>query len=198
MAIPPEVAFDRYFQTYFPYIPPVRPEDPDSRRFKGRQDLTVLPATLEGQLRSIQEAFNEALSNEKQNVPEHAKHPPFHVDYVEASEQNAIAFLFDEYSFIAITTPLIFAISDVCLRLSQAATIAALLGVRGSDEGYNELHAVLFQILTAFVITHEWAHHVHGHVADGGSLFPSEILGNGGGSLESQVKEVVADGYSVY
>lgn len=198
MAVPAEVAFDRYFQTHFPYVPPVRPEDRDARRFKGRQDLTALPPMLQDQLRRIQEMFNDALLNEKKNVAEHAEHLPFHVDYVEAAEQNAIAFRHDEYSFIALTTPLIFAISDVCLLLSQSEKVATLLGVRWSKEEYNELHAILFEILTWFVVTHEWSHHVHGHVLDGGNLFPAEILSHSGGSLESQIKEVVADGYSVY
>jgi len=201
MAVPPEISFSRYFQERFPYIPPLRPEDPDPRLFRGRDDLSGLPPTLQEQLRRIQETFNEALRNEKQGVPEHVDHPPFHVDYVDSSIQNAIAFRYEGYSFIAITIPLIYAISDVCLRLSKSPAVATLLGVRPSDEEYNELHAVLFYVLTAFVVAHEWTHHVHGHVCPPGAetIFPNEILDTGyDGSIEGQTKEIVADGYAAY
>lgn len=196
MAVPPEIAFDRYFQRNFPYVAPVRPEDPDCRRFKGRLNLAVLPPVLQGPLRAIQEAFNEALRHERKNVPEHAEHPPFHLDYVEADEQNAIAFRDEDYSFIALTTPLIFVISDLCLPLSQSRKIREVLGLKVSMEERNELHSVLFEVLTAFVVSHEWAHHVHGHVDAGGAFSPSEFLTGCDGSLKTQVEEVVADGYS--
>ena len=64
MALPPEVAFNRYFQERFPYSPPIRPEDPDQRLFRGRHDLSELPPTLQDQLRNIQDDFNRALLNE--------------------------------------------------------------------------------------------------------------------------------------
>src|SRR5580692_7063684 len=75
MAVPPEVAFSRYFQTRFPYVPPVRPEDPDPRPYRGRHDLSSLPPALREQLRGIQATFNDALLNEKRDVPEHVDHP---------------------------------------------------------------------------------------------------------------------------
>jgi hypothetical protein len=201
VAVSPEVAFTRYFQERFPYIPPVRPEDPDPRRFRGRHDLSGLRPTLQGQLRDLQESFNQSLRNEKLGVPWHVDHPPFHVDYVDSSIQNAIAFRYEGYSFIAITVPLIYAISDVCLLLSRSPIIATLLGVRPSDEEYNELHAVLVYTLTAFVMAHEWAHHVLGHVCGPGAeaTFPNEILDSGcSGSMEAQIMEIAADGYSAY
>jgi hypothetical protein len=110
---------------------------------------------LREHLRLIQETFNEALRNEKQGVPEHVDHPPFHVDYVDSSIQNALAFRYEDYSFIAITVPLIYALSNACLLLSKSPTVATLLGVQPSVEEYNALHAVLFSILTWFVLGHE-------------------------------------------
>jgi hypothetical protein len=79
--------------------------------------------------------------------------------------------------------------------------VAALLGVRPSEEEYNELHTVLFYILTAFVVAHEFTHHVHGHVSlpDAELAFPNEILDAGrDGNMERQIEEIAADGYSVY
>jgi hypothetical protein len=201
MAVPPEVAFNRFLQEHFPYIPPVRPEDPDPRLYRGRHDLAGLPPSLQEQLRSIQETYNEALRNEKRGVPEHVAHPPFHIDFVDSDIQNALAFRDEENSFIGITVPLIYAISDVCLKLSKSETVVRSLGVRVSDEAYNELQTVLFYTLTGFVVTHEWTHHVHGHVRLSGTetICPNEILDTGGnGSMEAQIKELAADGYAAY
>jgi hypothetical protein len=201
MAVSPEVLFERFFQEHFPYTPPVRPEDADQRTYKGRHDLGGLRPSLQAQLRTIQETYNQALRNEKQGVREHVAHPPFHLDYVDSDVQNALAFQHEGYSFIGITIPSIFAISDVCLLLSRSATLATLLGVRPPDEDYNQLHAALFYILTAFIVGHEWTHHVHGHVRESATkpILPNEIPVAGiGGNLEVQVQEIVADGYSVY
>ncbi len=201
MGVPPEVAFERFFQKHFPYVPPLRPEDPDPRIYKGRHDLTGLRPSLQEQLRSIQKTFNDALQNEKQGVASHVDHPPFHVDYVDSSVQNAIAFRHDDHSFIAITVPLIFAVSDVCLCLSKSPRLAAFWGVRPSDDEYNELQAVLFLILADFIVAHEWTHHVHGHTIqqDTSPNFRDEIRAAGSiGSFEAQIEEVAADGYAVY
>jgi hypothetical protein len=188
----PEDVFDEFFQRLSPE---------DRAKYRGRHDLSGLPPALQNQLRGLQEMFSEALRNEKQGVPEHVEHPQFHIDYVDSDIQNAIAFRYDDYSFIGITVPLIYEISDVCLRLSKSDTMGALLRVRPSDEEYNELQAGLFYILTAFIVAHEWTHHVHGHVCQPGAqtIFPNEILDTGGGGrMESQIKELAADGYSAY
>jgi len=198
LPVPPEVAFDRFFQEQCPYKPPVRPEDPDPRLYRGRDALSGLQPILERQLRLFQHTFNEALRNEKRNVPEHVDHPPFHVDYVDSSIDNALAFRYEGYSFIGITVPLIYTLSQVCLRLSTSETVARVLGVEPSNEEYNLLQAV-FNMVISFVVTHEWTHHVHGHLEHSENIFPHEVLDTGcNGDLAGQVKELAADGYSVY
>src|SRR5882724_5883891 len=107
MAVPPEVVFSRFFSQEFPYCPPVRPEDPDPREYKGKHDLRGLPPLLQEQLCDIQELYIEALRNEKQGVMGHVQHPPFHVDYVDSTVLNALAFQYEGYSFIGITVPLV-------------------------------------------------------------------------------------------
>jgi len=124
--------FSRFFQELYPYRAPVRPEDPDLRPYRGRSDLSRLTPTLQDQLRGIQSTFNEALRHEKRDVPEHVDHPPFHVDYVDSGIQNALAFRYAGYSFIAITVPLICAMSDACLLLSKSAELVRLLGWGGA------------------------------------------------------------------
>jgi hypothetical protein len=186
----PEEVFDEAFANCSPE---------DRKHYKGRHDLSGLPPEVQKQLRLFQAVFNESLKNEKP-VAEHVAHPPFHVDYVTSDVQNALAFQYGAYSFIGITVPLIYAVSDVCLRLSKSPSVAALLRVQPSDEDYNKLHAALFFNLLAFIVAHEFTHHVHGHVClDVGNMFANEILDVAlEGNLKRQVQEVASDGYSIY
>lgn len=194
MSIPPEVAFHRFFQ---------REElsPGDRQNYKGKKDLDVLPPTVRSLLVHVQESFNEALGNEKKNVPEHVDHPPFHLDYVDSSIPNALAFRYEGHSFIGITMALINTLWDTCLKLSRSEAVATLLGIRLTPEEYDKLHVVLFRTQLDFVVSHEYTHHVHGHVARrmSESIFSNEILDDGGtGNLEQQTLEADADGYAVY
>ena len=66
MAESPEILFHRYFQNPSSH--------PDNRRaYRGKQYLNALPTALASFLRDIQDAPNEALRNEKQNIAEHVK-----------------------------------------------------------------------------------------------------------------------------
>jgi hypothetical protein len=88
MTIPPEILFDRFLRR--------------SGKFQGKQDLIKLPGLQCELLSSIQESLNEALRNEKKDVPEHVDHPPFHFDYIASDALNAIAFKSENHSFIGI------------------------------------------------------------------------------------------------
>lgn len=185
-----EDVFDDLFQKLSPE---------DRAIYKGRHDLSDLQPSLREQLRGLQDMFNEALRNEKQGVSAHVAHPPFHIDYVDSDIQNAFAIQYGGYSFIGITLPLVFAISDFCLRLSKSAAVVVSLRVRPSDEEYNELQAVLFYIFYAFIVGHEWTHHVHGHQSGAANIIPNEVVDRGNcGNLKRQVEELAADGYSAY
>lgn len=192
-SLPPEVLFHRYFQTLNPT---------DRETYKGKLDLDRLEQPLvRSLLTDIQNAFNEALHGEKKDVPEHVDHPPFHLDYINSSAPNALAFRYGGYSFVGITLALINMLWDVCFHLSRSEAIAQLLGIKVTPEEYEALHVVLFRTQLSFVVSHEFTHHVHGHVCprESESIFPSEILDDGRiGSLEQQALEVDADGYAAY
>jgi hypothetical protein len=128
------------------------------------------------------------------------EHPSFHVDYIDSDIENAIAIPHGGYSFIGLTVALMCTASDVCLALSKSQEAVALLRVQASDEEYNNLQAVLFYVLLAFIVGHEWTHHVHGNAGQlDATGFPNEVLdAGGGGSLDSQIKEIDADGYSAH
>jgi hypothetical protein len=193
MSIPPEVLFHRFFQTL---------SSAHRETYKGKADLDRLQRPLvQSLLAAIQKGFNDALRDEKRNVPEHVDHPPFHFDYIDSSTPNALAFRYEGYSFVGITIALINTLWDVCFRLSRSAVVATVLCVRLRADEYDKLHIVLFRTLLNFVVSHEYTHHVHGHVTLRGSdsMFSNEILDDGEtGNLEQQTLEADADGYAVY
>jgi hypothetical protein len=188
MAIPAEVAFDRYLRNHTPYL--------------GKQDLDRLAQQELGSLLAvIQRVLNEALFNEKRDVPEHVDHPPFHLDYIDAAGSNAHAFNTEEYSFIGLTIRLIYDFGDLCVRLSNSGQISNTLGIESTADLRNGLQAVLFQNLLSFVVSHEFTHIVHGHVDRRGAASVSfnEVHDDGEvGNLEEQTMEADADGYAAY
>jgi len=195
MPAPPEVLFDRFFRQN--HAKPLRPEDPDPRLYRGKKDLSLLPPLTESLLKSIQESYNDALLNEKKDVPEHVAHPPFHFDYIDSTVPNAIAFCYESHSFIGVTMELVNLLWDICVRLSRSKAVTAILGIQASPEQQEPTHVVLFRIQLSFVISHEYTHHVHGHLSK--YVFSDEILNRGNsGNLEQQAIEVDADGYAAY
>lgn len=192
--IPPEVVFHRFFRSK--ELSPTGRQD-----YKGKKDLDVLQPAVRSLLASIQEVLNEALRNEKTNIPEHVNHPPFHFDFVDSTIPNALAFRFEDFSFIGITMPLVNMLLDACVRLSRSEAVAAALGIPLTREAYDPIHALLLGSQLGFVVVHEYTHHVHGHLLRRGSdpVFVSEILDSrDSGNLEGQAREVDADGYAVY
>ena len=119
--------------------------------YRQRDDLSRFHPTVRDQLSSLQESWNVALSNSRRDVPGHADTQPFHLDFVDADEKNATAFCYDGHALIALTVPLIFALSDICLALSKSQEAAVVLGIQYVADDYNQLHAVLFSMISAFI-----------------------------------------------
>jgi hypothetical protein len=66
-------------------------------------NLNPSQQTLDPFLNRVREKLNEALRNEKRNVAEHVKHPPFEFDYIDSPTVNARAIAIGGRSFIGIT-----------------------------------------------------------------------------------------------
>jgi hypothetical protein len=96
--------------------------------------------------------------------------------------------------------PLIGFLSDICLVLSKSPEIAQVLGIQHSTDDYNQLHAVMFTILIAFIVAHEHTHHIYGHVSEEDSkrLFLGITPLVYGAKCQQQVSELVADGHAIY
>jgi len=194
MSIPPTVVFDSFFRSK--ELGPT-----DHQDWIGQKGLDVLQPAVRSLLVSLQEAINEALRNEKKNVPEHVDHPPFQFEFVDVSMSNALASRFEDFSFIGITMPLVNVLWDTCARLSRSEAVATILGMLFTREEYEPIHALLLGTQLSFVVAHEYTHHVHGHLLPRGSATAllNEILDNANSvNLEGQALEVDADGYAVY
>jgi hypothetical protein len=162
--------------------------------------LDTLSAPLTSFFSEIQGALNESLRNENRDIPGHVAHLPFHFDYIDATVSNALAFCYDGNAFIGVTMPLIDELWGVSAGLANSPAVAALLEAPATSEGREAILTVMFQTELIFLVLHEYAHHVHGHLSDSGSgstLF-DEISEGGQGKLEDQAFEMDADAYAVF
>jgi hypothetical protein len=195
MSLPPEVVFHRYFQSRVPL---------EQRRHRGKADLdrlndSTIPSTL---LAGLQNVFNDALLNEKRDVPTHVRHGEFHVDYIDSDAEDALAFSDGGYAFIGLTVPFVRHLWEVTSRLSAQSVGQLRDALQLRDTAAESVAVVLFRLQLNFVVCHEFTHHVHGHVAQDSmrSEFASESddLSSLPGGLQQQIFEADADGYAAY
>ena len=142
--------------------------------------------------------FNAALAVEGQHIVDHAPHPRLYFDYLDSDMANALAFTDGSYSFIGVTLPLVGNVSRVSAALSASdAVISSLDLPRETDR--EPVHAALFWMMLNFVVTHEYSHHVRGHIRRAEPNPVEEIRGGSlNGGLQRQAREADADGYSAY
>lgn len=152
-------------------------------RYQITGDDGTLIASLEGVCRTL----TEALNNEKQNVPGHVPHPPFQCVFSESDEPQAKAMPMDGVSVICITKGMLGLVWTTCDLLSKSEHVIQLF----NHAPTNQIHTALFQTQLSFILCHEYAHHVHGHLTQ--SSFGLEA-----GDIQTQVLEVDADCYAIY
>jgi hypothetical protein len=195
---PPEVILDRWVKKISCTHPPFR-------GYVGKLDIEKLASPpLRQFLHVVQEVMNRALASENVNASGGVKHPPFHFDYLEVADgtRNAHAFQHDGFSFVAITLPLIELLWELSHRLSTSADVRGMLCFDQGAMPLEVLRALFFQVQLSFLVSHEYTHHVHqlcGHddssMAEVWTEF-SRKEGNAG--LDSQARELDADGYAIY
>jgi hypothetical protein len=193
-SVRPEVILDRYVRDELSRMD-------GYEGYVGRQKLELLEPDLRSLLVNIQQAFNEGLRRENTNVSGGVAHPPFYVDYVAADAPNALAFQYEGYAFVVMTTPLVRMLLKVCERLSVSHSIARIRGADAAHSRLEGVYATLFATQLGFLIAHEYTHHIHRHLfrAEFGSTIWNEGLDNSrAGGLDNQAKEVDADAYAVY
>ena len=191
---PPEILFHRFFQNE-------RLSPADRQRYRGKQDLDRLEPRLRSLLIGIQSTLNASLIQQQSCMLSEGEELHFHFDYIEASVRNALAFAYEGYSFIGITVPLIESLWHICEQLSSSGSVAEMLNVIGTDQQHESTLAELFATQLSFVVSHEYSHHICGHllVPDSQTELWNELPGISAiGSLSDQAREVDADGLAVY
>ncbi len=143
--------------------------------------------TLGPYLKDVCKTLTEALNNEKRNVRGHVPHPPFQCEFSDSDEPQANAALMAGVSVIWITKGMLGLVWTACNLLSKSEPVIQLFNHAPTDQ----IHAALFQTQLSFILCHEYAHHVHGHLAQ--ASFVGEA-----GDIQTQVFEVDADCYAVY
>jgi hypothetical protein len=149
---------------------------------------------------TFKNGFNEALAQRKK-VPEHLDDLLFYLDYIDSDFSNAVAFRDGSSAFIGITVPLVYELLKICALLSDSEPIRRILGLENTQELRDWLNVVLFRHLLSLVVTHEFTHHVHGHVLKHQSqskFFSEFVAGNQNSNIERQAEEADADGYAAY
>ena len=195
---PPEVILDRWVRTQLR-------NEPGFSGYVGKLDIErAEPPSFRSFLYLIQETMNEALRLEGVNASGGVEHPPFHFDYIDVSGgiRNAHAFEHGDFSFIVVTLPMVQLLWDLSQRLSQSPLVVKLLRLELETLSPNALQGLLFQIQLAFLVSHEYTHHIHRHCVESQSgvigLWTEFLQDARCGSINSQAQELDADGYAAY
>ena len=143
------------------------------------------------QLIEIRESFNASLAVEGQNIIGDAPHAPFYLDYLDSEVSNALAFKDEHHSFIGVTIPLVIDVSNLTQQIADSDAVVSLIGLPPVTDR-DMVKGVLFWMLLGFVVSHEYAHHTHGHLAEMESRRP------GSNRLWQQAFEADADGWASY
>src|SRR6266849_3168392 len=152
----------------------------------------------------LQKTMNEELRLEAMNASGGVKHPPFHFDYlaVGAGIKNALSVQHAGFSFIVVTLPLVESLWHLSRRLSRSSAVVELLHLDPAKVAPDALHGLLFTIQLAFLVSHEYTHHVHRHCVESQSgvigLWTEFLHDAACGSMNSQAQELDADGYAAY
>jgi hypothetical protein len=195
---PPEIILDRWVRTHLS-------TRPGFSGYAGKLNIEqVKSPSFRSFLYLIQEMMNEALRLENANASGGVEHPPFHFDYLDVSDgsENALAFQHDGFSFIVMTLPLVELVWDLSWRLSRSPVVLQLLRIDPKIVEPDAVQGLLFQIQLSFLVSHEYTHHIHRHLAEARSgvnqvwtEFPDDASC---GNMNSQAQELDADGYASY
>ena len=170
--------------------------------YRGIADLEELRqrdsslGTFIDKLIEIRQSFNGALAVEGQNVTGDAPHSPLYFDFIDSDLSNALAFKDANHSFIGVTVPLVFDVVNTAWALAASDPVVSGIGLSLAGDR-DVLRTLLFWMLLGFVISHEYAHHVHGHL-DGAFDVEEITRGSLTGNLRRQARELDADGWAAY
>jgi hypothetical protein len=173
------------------------------RDYVGVLDIEKVGSTsFQSLLRIVRDAMNGALRSETRGASGGTEHAPYHFDYIEVRGdiKNAHAFQHEGFSFIAITLPFVELLFDLSQNLSRSQPIREILEMDAANQNLDSLLLLLFQLQISFLVSHEYTHHVHQHVAaeageEGWNEFAQDATSGG---MDRQAQELDADAYAIY
>jgi hypothetical protein len=173
-----------------------------SAKYRGKQDFDRLPEELREQVYELHKEINEHLETDRLGVLTETGHPNLYFDFVECSEDNAVAFTSEEWAMVGVTTGVLTTAHQMMSRLSHDIPTLHCLGFRDVDEDQAMIHGLLRVLLFRFVTAHEFGHHAKGHLgiasASDGFQMREEIAPFPvGDKIEQHVLELEADAYAV-
>ena len=187
MTAPLEVLFDRHVRGKYPrgWADIQGPEALE------RLGLTSEQVTL---MVFVRDAMNGALANAKM-VQDHVVTGPYHFDYIDSDQQSAYAFTGGDHSFIGLTTGMAQWVFGAGERLRSSLPVWEFVGLTPGQTDANHFQFLLVYLAMAFIVSHEYCHHVLGHQPDAipqGDARTASLRGN----LQSHTREIAADGYA--
>jgi hypothetical protein len=130
-----------------------------------------------------------------------------HLDFVTSEKLNAIAFVYEDRPFIAITTALLRRLGEIASQMWRLNLVAPMLGIVLDQDTRNRFAGTLLVVQLQVLASHELGHHFHGHCASDAdneiaefafedvAAINSAIVPN---RLRDQAMEVEADGYATH
>jgi len=165
--------------------------------FRGIADLERLREDDPGRavqidrLVEIRAAMNAALGAGGQHEAGNGIRMPVYFDFVDSDVSNARAFIHAQRCYIGIALPSVSKMSRLAGQLAASDAIVAAIGL-STETDREALEGIAYWMLLSFVVSHEYAHHDHGHLTR-----PTDY-GSSVGRLWRQALEADADGWAAY
>lgn len=187
----------------------------DKQLYCGQDELWGLQDEQRRQLDAVRSATNEAWTSQGSKLRRQGSAPVLHFDYIDTRRcgageltgrrvSNAIAFDYQNCSFVGVTRDLMDDCASNAARLASTQRISGGFGLRPSQlDAVSNLAQAFFQTQAYFISSHELGHHFHGHILrDHANSLYVEYRGDAEltreAALISQRKEIDADGYATW
>lgn len=164
----------------------------------GALDLaSVDDAELRTTLNHFRTGFAAALLADGAHANTRGVRLAYHFDFVDVESIRAFAFREDGISCIGISKGLVRGATLYCVAVQLSQRMPSIIGV--SEQARDNIASAMLQFLLGFVVCHEYAHHFWCDIGPESKVeLLEEFATDASGGLDSQIREVRADGYALH